>query len=291
LIHDWSRRRDVKTRAHTFCLLSLVTLVQPVVAGEDTVLGDSTVQSRPNLITSFLRDHGDIWSSPFRMDVDDAILWGGVLATTAVLIATDEPVYRHFRDLKDESSFIHNASPAFSQLGEFYLPIGIAGVYCLGGLAFDNQHTLDTGLLGLQAMMHAGIVVQVFKHLFGRTRPFVRNGEDVWYGPRVAFKRYQSGFSAYDAFPSGHTITAFSLATVIAERSDAFWVDATAYSLAGLCGLSRLTERDHWLSDVFMGAALGISIGKLVVKNHERRLEVVPAFGARSTGISLRFTY
>jgi membrane-associated phospholipid phosphatase len=225
------------------------------------------------------------------MDAEDALVWSGVIATTAVLIATDEPVYRHFRDLKDESSFIHNASPAFSQLGEFYVPFGIAGAYCLSGLAFDDQRTLDTGLLGLQAMMHAGIVVQVFKHLFGRTRPFVRNGEDVWYGPRVAFKRYQSGFSAYDAFPSGHTITAFSLATVIAERSDAFWVDATAYSLAGLCGLSRLTERDHWLSDVFMGAALGISIGKLVVKNHERRLEVVPAIGARSASVSLRFTY
>lgn len=277
------------TRAHTVCILLLVGLAQPLAAREEGQ--DTTAHSRPSFLTRFIRDHGDIWSAPFRMDGDDALVWGGVIATTAVLIATDETVYKNFRDLKEESSFIRHASPAFSQLGEFFVPMGIAGIYCVGGLAFDDERTFDTGLLGVQAMVHAGIVVQVFKHLFGRTRPFVRKGEDVWFGPRTIFKRYNGGFSSYDAFPSGHTITAFSLATVIAERSDERWVDVTAYSLAGLCGLSRITERDHWLSDVVMGAALGISIGKLVVKNHERRLEVVPAIGANSAGFSLRFTY
>jgi membrane-associated phospholipid phosphatase len=271
------------------------THLQSFAGTGDSVASPDTfreLSQRPNVLTGFLQDHGEIWSSPFRMDWKDAALWGGVVATTAVLIATDEPVYRNFRDFGNSNALVRGISPVVTQLGEFYVPFGIAAVYCLGGLAFDDDETLDTGLLAAQAMVHSGIVVQVLKHTFSRTRPFVRNGEDVWYGPRAFFTRYSDGgFSPYDSFPSGHTITAFSLATVIADRSDEFWVDAVAYSLAGLVGLSRLTEHDHWFSDVFVGAALGISIGKLVVKNHQRRIEVLPAGGTQSAGVTLRLNY
>ncbi len=137
-------------------------------------------------------------------------------------------------------------------------------------------------------MIHSGIVVQVLKHMTGRSRPFVNNGKDKWFGPRAFFKRYyDGGFSPYDSFPSGHTITAFTLAAVIAERERP-WVGVIAYSFAGICGLSRITQRDHWFSDVFVGAALGIAIGKLEVVNYEKRFAVYPVFGARSAGVSIQ---
>jgi membrane-associated phospholipid phosphatase len=225
------------------------------------------------------------------MEWRDAAIVAGIAATTAVLITIDEPVYRSFRDYRADNAWVRKASPIASQFGEFYVPFGIAALYCLKGLAFDDAEALDTGLLGVQAMVHSGIAIQVFKHLFGRSRPFVFDGHDRWYGPRAFFKRYyDGGFSPYDSFPSGHTITAFSLAAVLAERERA-WVGVAAYSLAGLCGLSRLTEHDHWLSDVVVGAAMGVAIGKLVVHNHEKRLAIYPTLGSRSVGVSLRFSY
>jgi membrane-associated phospholipid phosphatase len=51
------------------------------------------------------------------------------------------------------------------------------------------------------------------------------------------------------------------------------------YALAGLIGWSRIDERDHDLSDVVFGAALGYVIGKSVARQHKEResqLRLVP---------------
>lgn len=247
--------------------------------------------NRPNMFKSFLRDEAEILTSPLNINGDD-VLWLATAATvTAALIATDEATYRTFRDYRNNHDWVRRTSPVATQLGEFYVPYSVAALYCLKGLAFKDDDAMDTGLLSVQAMIHSAIAVQILKHLFGRTRPYVKDGQDRWHGPNAFFKRYSGGFSNYDAFPSGHTITAFSLAAVIAERSEQTWVAITAYTLAGLCGLSRLTEHDHWLSDVAVGAAMGVAIGKLVVRNHKRPLDVEPAFSSRSAGVSLQWSY
>jgi membrane-associated phospholipid phosphatase len=66
--------------------------------------------------------------------------------------------------------------------------------------------------------------------------------------------------------PSGHTIAAFSIATVFARRyGNHRWVPFVAYGLAGVVGFSRMTLSAHFASDVFMGAALGYSISRFAV--------------------------
>ena len=67
-------------------------------------------------------------------------------------------------------------------------------------------------------------------------------------------------------FPSGHTVAAFSIATVFAERYRRHrWVPWTAYGLAGLVGFSRITLQAHFPSDVFAGAVLGYTITHYIV--------------------------
>lgn len=58
------------------------------------------------------------------------------------------------------------------------------------------------------------------------------------------------------AFPSGHTITAFTTAGVVAlsVRGPARWV---LLALAALVGVSRVAVGVHWPSDICGGAALG----------------------------------
>jgi len=68
------------------------------------------------------------------------------------------------------------------------------------------------------------------------------------------------------SFPSGHSIEAFAVATIIARRyRNHRWVPYAAYGLASVVGFSRLTLNVHFLSDVFMGGALGYSISRFTV--------------------------
>lgn len=79
-------------------------------------------------------------------------------------------------------------------------------------------------------------------------------------------------------FPSFHTASSFAIAAVV---DDYYGPEAgiPAYLTAGLIGWSRIDERDHDLSDVVFGAALGYVIGKSVAGKHrdgDSRVRLLP---------------
>ena len=81
-------------------------------------------------------------------------------------------------------------------------------------------------------------------------------------GETVAFPARHSDLP----LESGHSIEAFAVATIIARRyGNHRWVPYAAYGLASVVGFSRLTLNVHFLSDVFMGGALGYSISRFTV--------------------------
>ena len=181
------------------------------------------------------------------------------------------------KDYQSRNHWVDKVSPVVTQLGDGFINLGIAGGFYLGGLALKDGKARDTARLLVMTFIHTGIVVQLGKHLTGRQRPSYENGIDHWYGPSGFFKRYTEDISKYDAFPSGHTITAWGTATVIAQMyKDTVVVPILCYSLATMVGLSRVTEDTHWLSDVFLGAALGYAIGKFVVRKRSKKWQVVP---------------
>jgi membrane-associated phospholipid phosphatase len=67
------------------------------------------------------------------------------------------------------------------------------------------------------------------------------------------------------AMPSGHTLTAFALATALyfsvplAQRKYAVWL----FVLVTLAGLARVAVGAHWPADVFAGASIGLFSGML----------------------------
>jgi membrane-associated phospholipid phosphatase len=134
--------------------------------------------------------------------------------------------------------------------------------YALALVRKDNygQHT---ALLTAEAVADAEILTTVMKSIDRRLRPSdIRNGNysDTW------FEGHGTLISGRGSFPSGHTIAAFSVATIFADRYRGHrWAPWVAYGLAGLVGFSRLPLQAHFPSDVFAGAALGYAISHYVV--------------------------
>lgn len=62
------------------------------------------------------------------------------------------------------------------------------------------------------------------------------------------------------SFPSGHTATAFMAATMLTEEygERSPWIGIGAYSVASATALMRIANNKHWLSDVMVGAGVGI---------------------------------
>ena len=62
------------------------------------------------------------------------------------------------------------------------------------------------------------------------------------------------------SFPSGHTATAFMMATMLTKEygHKSPWIGIGAYTAASATGLMRMANNKHWLSDVLTGAGIGI---------------------------------
>jgi membrane-associated phospholipid phosphatase len=67
-------------------------------------------------------------------------------------------------------------------------------------------------------------------------------------------------YPSFDAFPSGHTSTAFSNAELLHQeyKLQSTWYSVGGYSFAVATGALRMLNNRHWLSDVMAGAGVGI---------------------------------
>lgn len=96
------------------------------------------------------------------------------------------------------------------------------------------------------------------KVAFGRARP----GADRPEGARLDAGRFDpvSFDEERRSLPSGHTARMFAVASTLdRELGDrAPWLPWVAYPVAGLTGAGRVIEREHWVTDVVSGAALGL---------------------------------
>jgi membrane-associated phospholipid phosphatase len=94
------------------------------------------------------------------------------------------------------------------------------------------------------------------------------------------------------AWPSGHTASSFTVASVL----DEFYgprVGVPAYIAASLVGWRMMDTGDHWASDVLFGATLGWVVGHTVADRHKQLevagFEVLPYVG-NSNGTAIGVT-
>jgi len=211
----------------------------------------------PNLIS----DQQRIWTFPARLaQGQNWIPTAAVLGTTAGLLALDPTDAAYFRRTTTFQGFNNIFTSNATVIGTIATPISL---YAIGLIRRDSKMQ-RTALLAGEAVADAEILTTVLKDATARVRPAAipakRNFSDSW------FESGGSRLRGAGSFPSGHTIAAFSIATVIARRyGNHRWVPYAAYGMAALVGFSRLSLSAHFLSDVFMGGALGYSISRFTV--------------------------
>lgn len=185
----------------------------------------------------------------------------GVVGATAGLIALDPHDTPYFRRTRAFDTFNNVMSSRNTILGMALFP---ASVYALG-LARHDSYMQKTLQLSAESVLDSEILDLVIRDVTRRVPPkdIAPNGDfsDSF------FQNHKGPFYVGNGgFPSGHTLAAFSIATIFAERYRRHrWVPWAAYGLATLVGFSRITGQDHFPSDVFAGAALGFTVGHFVV--------------------------
>ena len=124
------------------------------------------------------------------------------------------------------------------------------------GALFTYRNLVRTALTGVLTLILVGPVVQILKHVIGRSRPKMNFGEFHFIGPNF----FDGGF---DSFPSGHSMASFAVASVLSKSFPRgrffFYGMSTAIALLG-----RVSLRNHFLTDVIVGGILGYLIGKYV---------------------------
>jgi membrane-associated phospholipid phosphatase len=233
---------------------------------------------------NILLDQKEIWTSPFRMNRQNAKWWLGFGAATAALIATDHRTINTFENSPGQVRWGTN----ISRIGASYtlLPL-VAGFYGYGILR-DNPKARETGVLGAEALLDGLIVVQILKAAAGRNRP-----DDL--------SEPGEFFEGGTSFPSGHSIMSWSIAALVAhEYKHTKIVPIVAYGLAAVASSARFSAQRHYASDIVAGGAMGWFIGRYVYKTHEDHAlhrhtwfkpQIVPIIqpGGSTFGIMLAF--
>jgi membrane-associated phospholipid phosphatase len=213
------------------------------------------------LLPNIVNDQGRIWSFPARLvHGQDLIPTAAILGTTAGLVALDPNEARYFRRTSSFHGFNNIFTANATSIGTIAAPLSLY----VTGLVRKDAKMQRTALFAGEAVADAEILTTVLKNATSRVRPAgipaLGNFSDSW------FESGGSRWRGHGSFPSGHTIAAFSVATVVARRyGNHRWVPYAAYGMAALVGISRITLSAHFLSDVFMGGALGYSISRFTV--------------------------
>jgi membrane-associated phospholipid phosphatase len=261
-----------------FCLIFASTSALASEPRGDNVL-DQTVKQ-------FYYDGRNLLLSPFHWDRKERLEFLLVASVTAGLFLADEELQKVAQ--RNRSRFSNDLANLVTPPETVYPKAAIGGFY-LAGLIFKRKKEKDTALYLLESVMFTQAITQVIKYSAGRARPFADKGAYHFEGFRVHPSSYSLSFS------SGHSATAFSLASVIAEQYDNKIIDWVSYSIASLAAWARVNDNVHFTSDVFFGGVLGTWVGKTIVrlnKNKEEKskeLSVHPEIGLNSIGISLNF--
>lgn len=233
-----------------------------------------------------------VLGQPLHYDWKDWTVFGGIATATTFAFVYDDEIYDFVNN-----TFTNSQSNTISQYSDIYgeelfIVPSIALTYGIGAIAKDSR-LKNMSLATLQSFIFAEVASAGIKVLTCRERPIGANSQQLtansqsWLGPFATFES--------TSFVSGHATRAFALATTVAGfYPEKKWVGIISYSLATATSLGRVISKEHWTSDVIVGAALGYFIGRGVVKFNEKigninSVRIEPIATNYGVGIAVKF--
>lgn len=225
-----------------------------------------------------------VLGQPLHYDWKDWSVFGGIATATTLAFVYDDEIFNYI-----DKTFTNSQSNTISQYSDIYgeelfIVPSIALTYGIGAIAKDTR-LKNMSLATLQSFIFAEVASAGIKVLTCRERPDANS--QSWLGPFATFES--------TSFVSGHSTRAFALATTVAGfYPEKKWIGIVSYSLATMTSLGRVISKEHWTSDVIVGAALGYFIGRGVVKFNEKigninQVKIEPIATNYGVGIAVRF--
>jgi membrane-associated phospholipid phosphatase len=217
------------------------------------------VSSPLTCLDDVLHDQKGIWTAPAHLR-GRKLLWLVPFATATSLAFVYD--VRAMNALGPSPTRIR-VSNDFSYLGSAYTLVPAAGLTYLIGKLDHKEGPRETGVLALESLADAGLVVEVLKLATNRQRPFVPPGTGKFWPDDTDVYSFSS------SFPSGHAAASFAFARVIVEETPGHpWLHVALYGLATGVAIARVTSENHFPSDALVGSVIGYSVGGYVYHHH-----------------------
>lgn len=197
----------------------------------------------------------------------DAIFFGGALGATALLAPLDRPISGEFGEPHwSRSRRVHHLAgdvAFFGGDGPFVVSMLLAGTE-----AGDIPGVRSFAIHGMESVALATVIAGIGKGVAGRALPGVTTSHPFEFG-----RGFHDRNGPFVSFPSGHTASAFAMATTIsaevarADSSHARLVSTISFSAAAAVGVARVVQRVHWPSDLPVAAVIGVWSGETVQRH------------------------
>jgi membrane-associated phospholipid phosphatase len=216
--------------------------VLPAQAIDDASRGDKTFLTKKDLLTA-----------------------GLAVGATALVSIWDQDIARESQEHRTDSRT--DVALKISKVNETTLTVGGIVVYGIARLSHSGT-VADIALHATESVVLASVASQLIRGPLGRARPYVTADSNQY--DFAAFK----GFRSFDrrAFPSIHTSSSMAVATVLSMETHRRHPSATKFvapvllAAGMLPGLARIELDQHWASDIFAGAFMGVFAGYKVTK-------------------------
>jgi hypothetical protein len=178
--------------------------------------------------------------------------------TKAVIQVNDLPLLRLPSD----------TSSAIYFFGDGWTHFAVAGGFMLSGLREDHNRAWNTGIEIVHGMVASTFFSQAIKRSTGRESPSDATTFRGRWQPFPNPKDYGKNTAKYDAFPSGHIMTAtlsFSVITINYPEYAAYTIPAGALWITAL-GLQMINNGVHWASDYPLGIGIGYVVARSVTQ-------------------------
>lgn len=249
---------------------------------------DSTAKSIGDIflddVLIAIDDGASFVTAPLQFNTSDWAVTAGFIGATGALVAADASLKRRWGRETERS-----LNTDFWDIPTRYGVVEYANILAVSmytaGLFGGSDDIRVTGRLLFESLAFAGGSVIVVRYIAGRSRPYGDNTPWDFNGLQWS--------NEFQSFPSGKTVVAFAMSTVLAERIDQLWARVLFYGMASMTAFARVHNNQHWTSDVFAGAAFGIAAGLHVVgreqarqkTGHSSRIKLIPSLA----GIRLEY--